>query len=264
MQPPPATGLAALGLSESALHAFAAALQGVVVAGVSVAVISPSPSAPTGKVVTLSLLHLRFACRVAVDGDLPPIWEVVTQGKGRMEGLATLNQTLMRGLPSYSRVFGGRNHFSASLPLLAFVKSVSLMKPSLDPEFTGGGGVMPKLTRQGSVEASTRGGSNASLLAQQLDGRLTIGGLLRLSARVRLAVIPSAEEALCDLDTFAFVALHLFSVIRRHLPAVSKLFRRIDSLEEIHPEVQGMIFPPHLTTTLLFDVLRQWSHYLNM
>ena len=140
VQPPPATGLAALGLSESALHAFAAALQGVVVAGVSVAVISPSPSAPTGKVVTLSLLHLRFACRVAVDGDLPPIWEVVTQGKGRMEGLATLNQTLMRGLPSYSRVFGGRNHFSASLPLLAFVKSVSLMKPSLDPEFTGGGG----------------------------------------------------------------------------------------------------------------------------
>ena len=75
MGPPLATVLAALGLSYYALNAFAAALQGVVAAGVSVVVPCPSSSAPT--VATLSLLHLRFTCRVAVDGDLPPIWEAV-------------------------------------------------------------------------------------------------------------------------------------------------------------------------------------------
>ena len=73
-RPPPATGLADLGLSDSALHAFAADLQGVVAAGVSSALSSPAPSGPTGKVATLSLLHLRFACRVAVNVDGPPIW----------------------------------------------------------------------------------------------------------------------------------------------------------------------------------------------
>ena len=126
------------------------------------------------------------------------------------------------------------------------------------------GGVTPWLTRQGLVEASTRGGANASLIEQKLDGRLTLADSLRMAATVRLDIIPSMDKALSNLVTFAFVALHLFSVIRRHLPAVSKLFRRIDSLEEIHPEVQGMILPPHLTTTLIFDVSRQWSHYLNM
>ena len=39
-----------------------------------------------------------------------------------MEGLATLNQALMRAMPSCFRVFAGRDYFSASLPLLAFVK----------------------------------------------------------------------------------------------------------------------------------------------
>ena len=56
-----------------------------------------------------------------------------------MEGLATLNYALMRGLPSCCRIFGGRAHFSASTPLLAFVKHVSLMNPSLDPVCTGEG-----------------------------------------------------------------------------------------------------------------------------
>ena len=92
---------------------------------------SPAPSDPTGKVATLSLLHLRFACGVAVDVDLPPIWEEVARVRVKMEGLATLNQALMRGLPSCLQVFGGRAHFSASLPLLVFVKNVSLLDPSL-------------------------------------------------------------------------------------------------------------------------------------
>ena len=116
----------------------------------------------------------------------------------------------MRGLSSCCRIFGGSAHFSASLPLLAFVKNVSLLNPSLYPACTGGG-FMPWLTRQGSVEASTRGGADASLLAQQLDGRLVSADSLRMAARISLAIIPSADEALCDLGTFAFVALHLFS-----------------------------------------------------
>ena len=69
--PPLATCLAALGLSDSALHTFAAALQGVVAAGVIAEVPSPALSAPTGKVATLSLLHLRFACGLG-SGSGPP------------------------------------------------------------------------------------------------------------------------------------------------------------------------------------------------
>ena len=85
---------------------------------------SPAPSGPMGKVVTLSLLHLRFTCGVAVDLDLPPIWELVAWGRGKVEGLATLNQALMPGLPSCCRIFGGRAHFSTYLPLIAFVKKL--------------------------------------------------------------------------------------------------------------------------------------------
>ena len=146
----------------------------------------------------LSVLHLRFACGVAGDNDLPPLWEAVALGRGKTEGLANLNQALMRGLPSCRRVFGGRAHFSASLPLLALVKNVLLMNPSLDPACAGGGFTL-WLTRQGTVEASTRGGADASLLAQQLDGRLASADSLQTAARVRLAAIPSAEEALHDL-----------------------------------------------------------------
>ena len=92
-QPAPTTGLAALGLTESAVHALAEALQGVVANGVAAALPSPALSGPTGKVATLSLLHLRFVCGVAADVDLPPIWESVVRGQDKMDGLATLNQT---------------------------------------------------------------------------------------------------------------------------------------------------------------------------
>ena len=71
-QPAPATGLAALGLTDSAVHALAVALQGVVASGISAALPSPSPSGLTGKVATLYLLHIRCACGVAVDVDPPP------------------------------------------------------------------------------------------------------------------------------------------------------------------------------------------------
>ena len=98
VRPPPSKVLAALGLSDSALHALSAALQGMVSDGVSASVPSPDPPAPTGKVATLYLLRLRFAYRVAADWELPRIWDAVSQEKGRMEGLSTLNQALMRGL----------------------------------------------------------------------------------------------------------------------------------------------------------------------
>ena len=84
-----------------------------------------------------------------------------------------------------------------------------------------------------------------------------------MAARIRLAVIPSADEALRDLGTFAFVASHLFSAGGRHSSAVAELFRLVERPEELHTEVQGMISSPHLATTLLFDVLWQWSQYLN-
>ena len=71
--------------------------------------------------------------------DLPPIWESVARGRGKMDTLATLNQALMRGLPSCRRIFVGRSHFSTPPPLLAFVKNVSLLNPSLNHVCTGGG-----------------------------------------------------------------------------------------------------------------------------
>ena len=78
---PLATGLAALGIWDHPLHAFEAALQGVLAAVVSVAVSSPSLSSLMGKVTILSLLYLCFAIRVAMDGDLSPIWEAAAGGK---------------------------------------------------------------------------------------------------------------------------------------------------------------------------------------
>ena len=243
--------LVALGLYDSALHAFAAALQGVVAAGVSAALPSPAPSGPTGKVATLSLLHLRFSFRLVVDVELPPIWKVIARGRGNMEGLATLNQALMRDLPSCCRIFGGGDHFSASLPLLVFVKNVILMNTSLDPACTGEG-MTPWLTCQGLVDASNRGGTDVSLLMQQLDGHLVLADSLCMAVRVRLAVIPSTDESLRKLVTFAFVPSHLFSVGGRHFSAFVKLLRLIERLEELHTEVQGLISSLHLATTLLF------------
>ena len=100
-------GLSVLGLSDATLQAFAEDLQGVVTVGIVSALPSPSPAFPGGKVARLSLLHLRFACGVAGDSDVPPIWEAVALGQGKTEGLENLNQALMRGLPSCRKVFGG-------------------------------------------------------------------------------------------------------------------------------------------------------------
>ena len=86
---------------------------------------------------------------------------------------------------------------------------------------------------------------------------------LQMAARIRLAAIPSADEALRDLGTFTFVASYLFSAGGRHSSAVADLLRLIERLEELHTKVQGMISSTHLSTTLLFDVSWRWSQYLN-
>ena len=53
--------------------------------------------------------------------------------------MATLNQALLRGIPLCCKVFGGRDNFSAFLPLISFVKNVYLINPSLDPVCDEGG-----------------------------------------------------------------------------------------------------------------------------
>ena len=73
---------------------------------------------------------------------------------------------------------------------------------------------------------------------------------------------PVHRQGTCELVTFAFFALHLFSAGGRHSSAVSELLCLIERLEELHTEFQEMILSPHLATTLVFDVSRRWSQYL--
>ena len=133
---------------------------------------------------------------------------------------------------------------------------MSLMNPSLDPSYNGGGGVTYWMTCQGAVGASTRGGPDAYLLAQHMDGWMDSAYSLWIASWFLLAVISSMDEALRELGTFAFVASHLFYAGGgQHAAAVAELFRPIEKLEELHIEVQGMITSPHLATTLIYDVL---------
>ena len=94
---------------------------------------SPSLAVTSGRVAALSLLHLRFAWGVIGDADLPTVWEEVVLVKGLTEGPTTLNQALLRGILYCQRVFGGREQFSASLPLLEFVNILYLTNTYLEP-----------------------------------------------------------------------------------------------------------------------------------
>ena len=106
-------------------------------------------------------------------------------------------------------------HFSASFLLPLFVKIIYLMNPYLDPACAGGG-FIHWVMHQGTVEASTHVGSEAYLLAQQMDVRLDSVDYMWTAAWVRLEVIPSADETLCNLVTFDLVSLHLFFAVGRH------------------------------------------------
>ena len=136
--PPTATGLGDLGLLDATFHAFTTALQGVVMAGVIVAPPS-SPDAPAGRVRKILLRHPRFACGMAGDGYLTPIWEAILRGKISMEGLATLNHTLMKGIPSCCQVFGGRTHFRDP-PTPGVGKKRVYVEPLPRPSLLWGGG----------------------------------------------------------------------------------------------------------------------------
>ena len=119
------------------------------------------------------------------------------------------------------------------------------------------------MTLQVTVEASTLEEANASLLAQKLDGQLASADSLRTAARVRLVCIPSADETLRDLGTFAFVASHIFSAAGRHVSAVAEILQLIKITEDLHTKVQGMITTPHLAKKNLYNVSRRWSLYLD-
>ena len=99
---------------------------------------------------------------------------------------------------------------------------------------------------------------------QELYGWLSSAYSLRTAARICLEVITSTDEALHDLGIFVFVVYYLLSVGRRHAAAVTDILPIIERLEELHTKMQGMIKSFHFSTTLLFDVFRWWSLYLNM
>ena len=72
--------------------------------------------------------------------------------------------------------------------------------------------------------------ADASLLSQQLEGRLASADYLQTAVRFRLAAILYAEEAICDIGTFAFAALQIFSAGGRNLSAVAELLCFIERL----------------------------------
>ena len=148
-------------------------------------------------------------------------------------------------------------------PTLGVSQEHVSLEPIPRPTLSWGGGFTPRMTCQGTVEVSTCEGEETSLLEQQLDGWLALADSLRTSARVCLACIPSADEAMRNLGNFAFVASHLFSAARQHPSAVAKLIHIGKRLEELHTKVRGTITTTHLATTLLYDVSHQWSLCLN-
>ena len=139
MVPPPTTWISAFRLSDAAIHAFAAAMQGVVLEGVGEEPPYPSPDTPVGRVVDIFLLHLSFTCGVEGDGDLDSICKDVARSKVSTEGLSTLNQYLLQRIPYFQGFFGGRVHFSTSIPLLPLKKRL-YDEPLLVPRMRGVGG----------------------------------------------------------------------------------------------------------------------------
>ena len=97
-----------------------------------------------------------------------------------------------------------------------------------------GGGVTPWVMFQGTAEVLTCMGSDTSPLGHHMDGRLALADYLRTSVWGCLAAVPSADKALRNLGTFAFVAVHLLSAERRHAAAVMELLCLIERLENLH------------------------------
>ena len=76
---------------------------------------------------------------------------------------------------------------------------------------------------------------------QHLDNRLYLADSLRTAVRVCLAAIPYMDEALSDLGTLSFLALHLLSASERHSSVIVELLCLIERMQELQTEVQGLI-----------------------
>ena len=55
-----------------------------------------------------------------------------------------------------------------------------------------------------------------------------------------LVFIPTVDEALHNLSTFYFVAVHLFYAGGIHATAISEILRFIERIEELYTEVHGI------------------------
>ena len=63
-----------------------------------------------------------------------------------------------------------------------------------------------------------------------MDSRLASTDSLRTATQFHLSRIPSVDEALHGLGTFAFIVSHLFSVVGRHMSEVAELLHLIKRL----------------------------------
>ena len=113
-------------------------------------------------------------------------------------------------------------------PLLAFSKNLILMNPSLDPACTGRGHTLAEAPS--IVRGVNPWGCQRLPPGSAVGRRLASADSLQIDARFRLAFILSADEALRDLGTFAFVASYLLSAGRRHSSAFAELIRFIERL----------------------------------
>ena len=82
--PPLSPCIDSLGILNTTVQSFVAALQWVVVSGTRAALPTPPPSAPAGQVEDILLLQLYFACRVSEDVDFSPIWDQFAWDKRRV------------------------------------------------------------------------------------------------------------------------------------------------------------------------------------
>ena len=119
------------------------------------------------------------------------------------------------GVSVLSEGFWGEGGIQCLPPTIGICKEHVLNEPLPRPSLRwggggGGGGVTLCMTCQGTVEASTCWVSDASLLVQHLNFHLASAYSLRTVVWIHLSAILSADEALRDLISFAFVVSHLF------------------------------------------------------
>ena len=123
---------------------------------------------------------------------------------------------LVEGYPLLLASLQGEGALKCLPPNIGVCQKRVSLEPLPGTILRWGGGFTPWMTCQGTIEASTCEREDASILEQHLDGQLGSLESLWIATRAHLACTPSADEALRELVTFAFVALHLFSAAWRH------------------------------------------------